>query len=112
MPQQDAGSERWHDRYLGLPEAAALAASEAKKAASPVSLPGPDLQSLGSPTMQTVYSASLATAEMSIDNDMSSYSCGGKTSQTWLLLLTLNHGILSKQNRFHCCQKHLKWVCM
>ena len=39
-------------KYLGLPEAAAFAASEAKEAASPDSLPGPDLQSLGSPAAQ------------------------------------------------------------
>ena len=42
-------SNTWEEKYLGLLEAAALAAS-------PVSLPAPDLQSLGSPAMQLVQS--------------------------------------------------------
>lgn len=66
--QRDARNGRWYGQYLGLSEAAALAASEAKKAASPVSLPDPDLQSLGSPTLQICHSASLVTAEMSAAN--------------------------------------------
>lgn len=49
--------EMWK-KHLGLavPEAAAFATSEAKEAASPVSLPAPDLQSLGSPAMHMAWS--------------------------------------------------------
>ena len=60
-PHGDGCVMRCGVKYLGLPEAAeaaALAASDAKKAASPVSLPGPDPQSLGSPAMQIVLSVS------------------------------------------------------